>query len=151
VDNARVIMQTYTPEQYAIQAAAQHSYANFYAQEVAFRQQYAYPPFSKLIKLVYQHENEQKAKLETESMAFKLKTDLLEVGLNENDFDFIGPAPSFQRKLRNYYRYQFIVRLRVSENAILGEAERSARRIISTLRYQRLRGWTVDVDPQNVL
>lgn len=149
---ARVIMQSYTPDQYAIQAAAHHSYAEFYAQEIVFRHEHAYPPFSKLIKFVYQNINEQKAKVTADSLAFELKTALLESHITEDQADFIGPAPAFQRKLRDNYRYQFIVRIRVADNAADEAAvERKIRRIVAGFRYQRLRGWTIDVDPQSVL
>ena len=47
----RVIIQTFAPEHYAIQAAASHDYAAFYAQEIAYRRQLNYPPFSRLVQL----------------------------------------------------------------------------------------------------
>ena len=49
----RVIMQTFQPENYAIQAAARHDYAGFYQQELAFRKRIGYPPFSRLARLEY--------------------------------------------------------------------------------------------------
>ena len=42
----QVIVQTYNPEHYAIQAAAQHDYRRFYQQETAYRRHLGYPPQS---------------------------------------------------------------------------------------------------------
>lgn len=151
-DEARVIMQSYTPEQYAIQAAAQHSYANFYAQEITFRSQHAYPPYSKLIKFLYQHKDEQKVRVEADRLVYQLKTALSEAETSEQWWDLIGPAPAFQRKLRDLYRYQFIVRLRIPEgDERLEEIENKIRQVLSSFRMQRLKGWSIDVDPQSVL
>ena len=51
----RVIIQTYTPEHYAIQAASRHDYKTFVAQELASRAALGYPPYSRLARLVLQH------------------------------------------------------------------------------------------------
>ncbi|GAI46382.1 unnamed protein product, partial [marine sediment metagenome] len=48
----RVIIQTYSPEHYAIQAAAKHDYASFYDKEIAYRRQLHNPPFTRLVCLV---------------------------------------------------------------------------------------------------
>ncbi|MCZ7668538.1 MAG: primosomal protein N' [Chloroflexi bacterium] len=49
----RVIIQTYQPEHYAVQAAAEHDYAGFYLEEIRFRTQHTLPPFRRLAKLVW--------------------------------------------------------------------------------------------------
>lgn len=48
----RVIIQTYQPEHYAIQAAAEHDFVTFYLEEIRFRTQYMLPPFRRMAKLV---------------------------------------------------------------------------------------------------
>jgi primosomal protein N' (replication factor Y) len=54
----RVIVQTYTPDHPAIQAAANHNYAQFIKQELPIRKLLGYPPFSKMIRIVFRGENE---------------------------------------------------------------------------------------------
>ncbi|NLT27821.1 MAG: primosomal protein N', partial [Dehalococcoidales bacterium] len=54
----KVIIQTYMPEHYAIQATINHDYAAFYKQEIDYRKQLKNPPFSKLIKMTYIHAND---------------------------------------------------------------------------------------------
>ena len=50
---AQVIIQTYNPEHYALRAAQEHDYKGFFTQEVAYRRETGYPPFSRLVRLVY--------------------------------------------------------------------------------------------------
>ncbi|MDQ7029300.1 MAG: helicase-related protein [Ardenticatenia bacterium] len=45
----RVIVQTYTPQHYAILAAAAHDYERFFQAEMAFRREHAYPPVARLV------------------------------------------------------------------------------------------------------
>jgi primosomal protein N' (replication factor Y) len=49
----RVVIQTYRPDHYAIQAAAQHDYKGFYQREIHFRQEHGYPPVQRFARLVY--------------------------------------------------------------------------------------------------
>ena len=47
----QVVIQTYNPNHYAIQAAARHDYKAFYEQEIKFRRQLKEPPFTQLASL----------------------------------------------------------------------------------------------------
>ena len=47
-----VIVQTYQPQHYAIEHAKSHDYMSFYRQEMSYREQLYYPPFSSLINLI---------------------------------------------------------------------------------------------------
>jgi primosomal protein N' (replication factor Y) len=153
---SRALVQSYTPDHYVIQAAAHHDYQSFYSQELAFRYEHGYPPFSRLIKFVYSHKDEQKAKIEADKLAKELQYQFDEAGLAQDSgvYDFIGPAPAFQHKLRGVYRYQFIIR--IYGTGIPGaddthpEDARLIRQIIGRMR-PGLYGWTVDVDPQSIL
>ncbi len=48
----RVVVQTYSPDHYAIRAAAAHNYEQFYAQEMQFRNEHQYPPVRRLARLI---------------------------------------------------------------------------------------------------
>jgi primosomal protein N' (replication factor Y) len=148
---ARAILQTYTPDQYAIQAASRHNYNEFFKNDLEFRVQRLYPPYSKLVKFVYAYPKEQRAKLEIERIADELKLRFEEAGILPESWSMIGPAPAFQRKIKGLYRYQFVLRLHRLENLPQDENEQLMRRIIGSLRPQLLHGWTVDVDPQSLL
>src|SRR5438552_9409683 len=51
--HSRVIVQTFNPEHYAIQAAARHDYKSFYEGEIRFRAEHGYPPYGQLARLVH--------------------------------------------------------------------------------------------------
>ena len=131
----RVIVQTYNPEHYAIRAAARHDYGRFYRQEIAFRRQAAYPPFARLVRLLYTHTQAHRAQQEAERLAADLRDEAIRRGLD--DITFIGPAPCFYARLRGQYRWHIILR---------GDSA------LELLRHVPLpRGWRADVDPTNTL
>jgi len=127
----KVIIQTYTPEHYAIQAAAKHDYAAFYNKEVEYRLELRNPPFSRLACLTCSHTNDLLCQREAERMKRSLSQKIDSEGVA--DVEIIGPAPAFIHRLRGRFRWQLI--LRGSE---LSE-------FLSPLPFPQ--GWVVDIDP----
>jgi len=127
----RVIIQTYSPEHYAVRAAAEHNYASFYEKEIGYRRQLRYPPLAKLICLTYSHTNDATCQREAEKMKRRLTQEIEAKGIA--DLSLIGPAPAFIHRLRGRYRWQLI--LRGSEPVSF----------LSQIEVPR--GWTIDVDP----
>ncbi len=52
-EQGQVIIQTYTPGHYAVQAAAAQDYEAFFEKELERRRQYGYPPFTDIIQVVF--------------------------------------------------------------------------------------------------
>jgi primosomal protein N' (replication factor Y) len=127
----RVIIQTYMPDHYAVQATINHDYVAFYRQEIDYRKQLKNPPFSKLIKMTYIHANDAVCQKETERMKKQLLFEAESTGLF--GIDILGPSPAYIQKLRGRYRWQIILR---GENphALL-------------LKIAIPQGWIIDVDP----
>gem|GEM_PF-54158 len=67
-----VFVQAFTPFHPAIQYARRHDYSGFYEQEIEFRQQLRYPPFSRVALLTLKGRNEQKVKLSAEYLRREL-------------------------------------------------------------------------------
>ena len=105
---ARVIMQTYSPQHYGVQAAQKHAYGEFYAREIGFRAEHRYPPFADLARLVYYNSSEPRCRRETERLATYLEGEIERRGLP--DLEVIGPAPAFRRRVRGRYRWQLLLR-----------------------------------------
>ena len=57
-EKGKVIIQTFTPDNYAVRAAAAQDYDSFFRQEISFRMQRSYPPFSDFIQVVFQSKDE---------------------------------------------------------------------------------------------
>ncbi len=131
----KVIVQTYSPEHYAIVAASMHDYRAFYAREIAFRREQNYPPFSQLIRLLYSNASEKRAQEESARLHRALTTRIAQRGLPA--IDLIGPAPAFFHRVRGEYRYQILLR------------GADPRELLQDIALPL--GWRVDVDPVSVL
>ena len=127
----QVIIQTYSPENYAIQAAAKHDYSLFYEQELAYRRQLGNPPFSQLASLVYSHTNAVICRREAERMQRVISTERDARGID--NVSLIGPAPAFVYRVRGRFRWQLVLR----------GSGLSA--FLSDITFPQ--GWTVDIDP----
>jgi primosomal protein N' (replication factor Y) len=131
VKAGKVIIQTYSPDNYTIVTAARHDYLGFYYKEIDYRRRYNYPPFSQLVRLVYSHTNEELCRREAERMYHLILDERAREGMV--DFNIIGPVPTFAFRARGRYRWQLFLR------------GPDSTRMLSRLTLPR--GWTIDVDP----
>lgn len=131
----RVIIQSFTPDHYAILAAEKQDYQSFIEQELPFRREHGYPPFRPLILLRYRHSDEVACELAANEVAEQLAR--VAYALNLRDVDLVGPTPAFTAKIRGRYQWQIFVR----------GAEAHAAVAALTLDP----GWTIDVDPISTL
>lgn len=131
----RVVMQSYSPEHYAIAAAAEHDYHAFYDREFAFRRQQGTPPFNRLARLVYSHTNATLCQREAERMQRVLKAEIDSWGLPQTSL--IGPAPAYTQRVRGRYRWQIIIR--------------SPDPLTILCQVPIPQGWVVDIDPISLI
>jgi primosomal protein N' (replication factor Y) len=129
------ILQTYQPEHYAIQTAAAHDDAGFYAREITYRREMGYPPFRRMARLLFRFEDAAKAQLEAERAAALLRDRLS--AMNMTGTTLIGPAPCFYMKENNIYRWHLLLRGPDPAAALRG--------------LDMPKGWTVDIDPIDLL
>ncbi len=104
----RVIIQTYQPDHYAIQAAAHHDFTAFYLHEIRFRTQHALPPFRRLAKLILVDPVDQRAEYGARQLAKALEIHRRELGLTTTEL--VGPVPPFFNRIDGRYRWQIIIR-----------------------------------------
>ncbi|HET9981736.1 MAG TPA: primosomal protein N', partial [Ktedonobacterales bacterium] len=69
----RALIQTFNPDHFCIQSAAQHDYAGFVSAEVAARQRYGYPPFRRFMKCTFTHRDRYTAQVEATALAGRLE------------------------------------------------------------------------------
>jgi primosomal protein N' (replication factor Y) len=134
ISGGRVVIQTYSPENYAIQAAARHDYTLFYNQEMAYRLQLNDPPFSHLVRLVFTHSNEIRCREEAGKMARTITLERDAAGIA--GLSVIGPAPSYIPRVRGRFHWQLVLR---GHDPSL---------VLSRITIPQ--GWTVDVDPVGI-
>ena len=130
----RVVMQTFQPEHYVIQAAAGHDYAAFYAHELDYRRQLGYPPFNHLVRMECRHVQSAAAESQARAMAAKLAGWI--DSQDRRETTIIGPVPCFFSRLNGLYRWQIILR---GPNPA------------GLLRGKNLGDWRVEVDPSSLL
>ncbi|MBI3744178.1 MAG: primosomal protein N', partial [Chloroflexi bacterium] len=137
----RVVIQSYAPDHYAIIAAADQDYEAFYAQEIEKRGELGLPPFSRMARLVYHHTNEGQAQRECERVAGLLRERLSKEGIPNTKIT--GPAPAAYERIRGRYRWHIVIQ-GPNPTALLDKSTASDDIYLPD-------GWTVDVDPVQLL
>jgi primosomal protein N' (replication factor Y) len=99
-----VIVQTYTPFHPSVQAARNLDYDGFYAQEIEFRRELAYPPFGHLVSLLLRGRSDEKASFAGQAFAKQLAP-LLPAGVV-----MAGPCPAPLARAKGQYRHQILLR-----------------------------------------
>ena len=130
------VIQTYLPDHYAVQAAAEQDYAAFYAVEMEHRRAQGNPPFSRLVRLLYDgHSDRQTAFNEAQQLAGRLRRTAREWDIR--NVDVVGPAPTYPPRIRNAWRWQLLIRAP------------EPRLLLDKLSIPS--AWRVDVDPVNIV
>ena len=102
-----VLLQTFHPDHYAIQAVVQGDYEAFARKELEFRRELAYPPYSRLFRVLVQGAKEIEVARAAEELAAKLRN-----LVSSNAEDVLGPSPAFYHRLQGRYRYHVLVKVR---------------------------------------
>lgn len=131
----RVILQTYQPEHYVIQAAAKHDYAAFVQRESQYRKQLGYPPYRRLARIVFRDSDPNRAQATARYAAAQLRQIVHDGRLTGTRL--IGPAPCFYTRIDRSYRWHVL---------LAGPDPRAALR-----KLQPAPGWQIDIDPLDVL
>ena len=138
----RVVLQSYSPDHYAIQFAAQHDYAGFCDKELRYRRWMNYPPFSSLANVLVRS-----PKLEQALRFAGMLGDWLKKHPNK-DVRVLGPAAAPFVRLKNDYRYHFILKSESRErlNGVL-------RGLLNYGKEQKIprTQMIVDVDPVSLM
>ena len=133
----RVVLQTYQPEHYAVQAAAQNDYERFCRRELTFRQAMGYPPYRRLARLVYWDKDAQRARKAAVALKRSINREIRRRDACDATLEVIGPAPPFYERLRTFWRQQIL---------ILGPDPACLLRNLDIPP-----GWRVDLDPVSTL
>ncbi len=129
----QVILQTYQPEHYVIKAASNHDYHAFYKDEIEYRRDLRYPPFSRMARLIFRATSRDAAESQTGKMANLLKHQIIK---DRSRDELIGPTPCFFERIRGEYRWQIIIRGNDPASIIPDELGES---------------WQIDIDPVSLL
>ncbi len=127
-----VILQTTLPHHPLFIQASRLDYPAFYAEEIAVRKAFNYPPFCHLVKLVFSGEDPGL----TEAYAQKLRAQLIQKLPPSYEFNPIVPCG--YAKIKNNYRFQCLIK---------GEAARPVTDLLKTATPPPSVRLLIDVDP----
>ena len=139
----RVLVQTFSPEHDAIQAAVEHDYQRFAEHELPARKEYGYPPYAHMIRIVCRGPSD----VLTEQFAEQIGEQIEAAIAGENvDARLLGPTEAPIAKLQDKYRYHMLV---------TGTALDAMRSLVKSatdeLKPPDDVQWVVDVDPLDML
>ena len=151
-----VVIQTYMPEHYSIEAAQKHDYLDFYAQEVVARGALRYPPFAHVATLLLRGKDEQ-AVIEASHVA----RDQLEIWqtdqehalraskVEETSVEILGPAPAPLSKIEGKFRWHLL--LRSTDPKKIGQLFKRFTDEPPTIIKSKAIEFVIDIDPTSTL
>ena len=102
--SGEVLVETYYPEHYAIQYAAQQDYISFYEKEAHFRRMLHYPPFTALATVLVRDRKVENAIRWSRALGEYFAP------FEERGVKILGPAAAPLARLRREYRFQFVLK-----------------------------------------
>ena len=113
-ESGKVVLQTFDPENEVLRFATAYDYEGFYKNEISLRAAMAFPPFSKIVRVLVTGEDEKKAIETLKTVYFDLEKLYLE---NSEKFLFFNKMHAPIKRIENKFRYQVLMRL--SDTSIL--------------------------------
>lgn len=109
VAGGQLIVQTYQPSHWVLQALAADDPALFYGEELRRRQELGYPPFRQLARLTYCATSRQRCQAEAQRLRRVLLDHLAGTGTHTSD-SVLGPAPAYVERVKGMYRWHLHLR-----------------------------------------
>lgn len=146
-----VVIQTLQPDHYCLKHALTHDFRGFYKEELEYRRELDYPPFSHIVLVEFTGERES----EVQHNARKFE-EMIETHNKEKKFIILGPADAAIPKIKNLFRKHIVIKdlkgadpsgshLRGALLKVKAQYEASA------LAKNKKVKLTIDVDPQGMM
>ena len=97
-----VVIQTFCPDNYAVEAAAKNDYDSFVKQELVFRKVTGYPPFARLLRVLAEGKHERDAQQILREACKPLNV--------MKDVEVLGPAPAVIARVKESWRWHMLVK-----------------------------------------
>ena len=125
----RVFIQTYNPDHYIFDYIRRHDYLGFYRQELQFRREFEYPPFSRLVQIIFQGASEKGVREKAQEIGMVLSREREERGWTSS-LTLLGPVAAPISKIKGRHRWQLLLK---------GKDPRVLHRICSRVRKSAVR------------
>lgn len=127
-EESKVYVQTYNPDHYVMRY---RDYIDFYDNEIKFREELRYPPFSRAINIVIRHAKEERA-IDISEKAYRI--------LKAEGIKSYPPVKSHIYRAQKIYRYNIFLKL--PKNKSLGNVIKKIKSLNRDIK--------IDVDPLNI-
>ncbi len=141
----KVLFQTYNPDYYAFQTAKSQNYEKFFETEIKSRQEFDYPPFSQIIRLILSSENNFRAEKSAMEIAMRLNTMTDKFGFGEY-LEVLGPTPCVIEKINGFYRFQILIKNKLSQ-----KGHDFVSKFLHNITMPKDIRLAIDVDPLDIL
>jgi len=136
-----VLVQTINPDHYAVRLAAAQDYQAFYEKELNFRRMMHYPPFTAMANILVRSEKQE--------MAMRMSSELgVMLTPPPEKLRVMGPAEAPVPRLKNEYRYQFLIK--ATSRKVLNELLQGARNFAIEHKWGAT-ALVIDVDPLTLM
>ena len=140
-----VFFQTYNPDYYALESAKSQNYEEFYNTEIVAREEFDYPPFSQIIRLILSSENNFRAEKSAQEIALRLCTMIEKYGITER-LEVLGPTPCVIERINGMYRFQILIKNKLEE-----KGHNFISSFLNKITMPRDIKMSIDVDPIDIL
>lgn len=143
--SGRVLFQTYNPDFYALDSAREQDYLRFYNAEIRSRQEFVYPPFTQIIRVIISCDKSERAEMCLEQISDRLQELIDRYGFDEH-LEMLGPSACVIERLNGFYRYQLLLK-----NKIYEKGHQFITKFFKSVKLPKDIRMAIDVDPIDIL
>lgn len=140
-----VLFQTYNPDFYALDSAKEQDYEKFFRTEIKARQEFVYPPFTQIIRVILSCDNNDRAEKSVEEIANRLQELIDKYGFSEH-VEMLGPSNCVIERINGLYRYQILLKNKLHE-----KGHKFISQFFKTIKLPKDIRMAIDVDPIDIL
>ncbi|MGL5955933.1 MAG: replication restart helicase PriA, partial [Brevinema sp.] len=141
------IIQTYLADHFAVQLAATQDYEEFYRQEIQIRNDFCYPPFVRMGRIVFRSPNEEII-IRLKHLIQKDLKKHSEV-IHKQQLEILGPSPCPIERINNHYRYHLLIKSQTHQ-ALLKMVKHVYRLYKGFPNHEKIK-IEIDIDPTQIL
>lgn len=137
----RVILQTYSPRHYVYRFATNYDYKGFFKKEANLRKVTNFPPYARIVRILFSHENEKIVAQECKLCYNKVQAVKEQY---KDDFVYLDVMKAPLNKIKNKFRYQIMMRFK------LDRADEIEKKIFETVDEKAKSSVFFEINPNNL-
>ena len=137
----RVILQTYSPRHYVYRFATNYDYKGFFKKEANLRKVTNFPPYARIVRILFTHANEKVVAQECK-MCYNKVQEVKEQ--YKDDFVYLDVMKAPLNKIKNKFRYQIMMRFK------LDKADEIEKKIFETIDEKAKSSIFFEINPNNL-